>query len=203
MPADLSPPDYQFLYQIMFSPNEQQYILQLARRSIEHYFNSGQLLKIEEEEELPSEQLKEERSCFVTLTIDGHLRGCIGHVQAVQPLYLDIIENAVAAAFDDARFQALTREEFTRTGIEVSVLTKPQTLDFSSPEELLEKLRPRLDGVIIRLGTDGATYLPQVWDDLPDKEQFLSSLCMKAGLEPLDWKKAGLRVWTYQTEKIK
>lgn len=197
----------------MFSVEEKKYILDLARRSIAYRFSPGGDFQINEAE-LPSEALKEKRSCFVTLTLNGHLRGCIGHVEAVEPLYLDIIENAAAAAFDDPRFDMLTGEEFKNIEIEVSVLTPPVPLKFSTPEELLGKLRPGIDGVILREGRQtpygppwkggrGATYLPQVWENLKDKEEFMSSLSEKAGLEPQDWKKKGAEVFVYQVDSCR
>lgn len=188
----------------MFTLQEKKFILDLAGRAIENFFKSGPEgsgLKIAESE-VVSEQLKETRSCFVTLTISGNLRGCIGHIEPVQPLYLDIIENAAAAAFRDPRFPPLSEEEYKKTEIEVSVLTKPEPLLFSSSEDLLKKLRPGTDGVILCRGSRGATYLPQVWDDLPDKEKFLSSLSEKAGLPADDWKKPGLEVLIYKVEAI-
>jgi len=210
--AKKSPGD---LYKNMFTPQEKKFILDLAKRAIEYYFSakggsaSGgknkKLLKIISLREIPREgkKLKETLSCFVTLTIGGNLRGCMGHVEAVQPLYLDIMENAAAAAFDDPRFSPLSEEEYKKTEIEVSVLSKPEPLSFSSPEDLLKKLRPGIDGVILRRGRRGATYLPQVWENLPDKEQFLSSLCEKAGLPTDDWKKSGLEVETYEVEALR
>jgi len=95
----------------MFSIIEQQYILSLAHRSIEHFFNSEKILEINEKE-LPTDQLKEKRACFVTLTLEGNLRGCIGHIEPIQQLYLDIIENAISAAFEDPRFNPLSKNEF-------------------------------------------------------------------------------------------
>jgi uncharacterized protein len=186
---------------IMFTLVEKQFILDLAHKSIEQYFYTGELLKIPEAE-IP-EKFQTEQSCFVTLELNKELRGCIGHIKPVQPLYLDIIENAVDAAFDDPRFLPLTEEEFTETKIEVSVLTVPVELSFSSPEDLLNKLRPNIDGVIIRRADRGATYLPQVWEEIPDKEKFLSELCLKAELLTDDWHKHDLRVWVYQVEVIK
>ncbi len=185
----------------MFNPVEKQFILQLARTSIEHYFATGKLLKMKEEE-MPF-SLKEERSCFVTLKSAGVLRGCIGRLEPAQPLYLDIIENAVGSAFADARFVPLSSEEYKLIDLEISVLTTSQELNFFTPEELLQKLRPGIDGVIIRLGENSATYLPQVWEDLPDKIHFLDSLCEKAGLVAGDWKKQGMKVLVYQVEIVK
>lgn len=185
----------------MFNVTEKQFILNLAHQSIEQYFYTGELLNISAEE-IP-EKLLTEQSCFVTLTIGGDLRGCIGHIKPVQPLYLDVIENAVGAAFDDPRFPALNEVEFAETKIEVSVLTVPRELFFDSPEDLLNKIQSKTDGVIIRRGENGATYLPQVWDDFPDKTKFLDSLCEKAGLIIGDWKKKGIKVSVYQVEIIK
>lgn len=186
----------------MYTPEEKQLILSFARRAIEHYLTTGKNLKIFAEE-LPEERLKEVRSCFVTLTLNGQLRGCIGHIEPVQPLYLDIVENAVAAAFNDPRFTPLTTEEYANLEIEVSVLSDMEEVAFASPEELLEKILPFIDGVIIKKGNNSATYLPQVWDDMPDYEEFFDSLCLKAGLGAGEWKQPGLQVWRYQVEAIK
>lgn len=185
----------------MYTDEEKQFILNLARRAIEQYLAQGTMLKVEKSE--APENLRDEQSCFVTLELDQELRGCIGHVEPIQPLYLDIIENAVGAAFEDPRFSPLTIEEYKRAELEVSVLTVPQELFFSSPEDLVNKLRPGQDGVIIRRAERGATYLPQVWEKIPDKERFLSELCLKADLSADDWRKHGFRVWIYQVEIIK
>jgi len=185
----------------MFNIIEKQFILNLAHQSIEQYFYTGELLNIPEEE-IP-EKLLVEQSCFVTLTIDNELRGCIGHTAPIQSLYLDIIENAVGSAFDDPRFPPLSEEEYSQTKVEVSILTVPVELDFSSPEDLLNKIRPNIDGVIIKYEENGATYLPQVWEEISDKTQFLDSLCEKASLMAGDWKKRGVKVWVYQVEVIK
>ena len=180
----------------MFSEKEKKYILDLAKQSIEKYFKDGKSLKIEN----PPDFLKEKRSCFVTLKINDRLRGCIGHIEPIQALHLDICENAQAAAFHDPRFLPLTLDEYSDVQIEVSVLSVPVKLEFFTVDELLEKLRPCIDGVILRRGSYGATYLPQVWEDLMDKKAFLSSLCEKAGLTSDDWKKPGLEILTYQAE---
>ncbi|KKQ40039.1 MAG: hypothetical protein US58_C0024G0010 [Candidatus Magasanikbacteria bacterium GW2011_GWA2_37_8] len=184
----------------MFTPQEKQYIQDLAYQSISHYFANGSPLEAPESN--PSENLYKPGACFVTLTINGELRGCIGHTIPTQPLYLDIVENAFASAFSDIRFPPLSFEEFKQTEIEVSVLTEPKLLSFSSSEDFLNQLRPNIDGVIIQKGDNGATYLPQVWEDLPDKEEFLSSLCEKAGLLSDEWKSEGMKVLVYQVEKV-
>lgn len=177
------------------------FILHLAFTSIQHYFSTGKFLEMDPSEILP--ELLEKRACFVTLTIAGELRGCIGHIEPSQALYKDIIENAVNAAFGDDRFSPLTKEEFEKVEIEVSILTQQVELNFSSAGELLEKLHSGIDGVILEKGSKGATYLPQVWEEMPDKAEFLSSLCAKAGLDSNEWKNPGIKVFVYQVEAIK
>jgi len=135
----------------MFSFEEKKYLLSLARRAIRRYFDTGGALK-EEDGGIPSAKLKEKLACFITLTIGGELRGCIGHILPMQELYKDVIENAVSAAFDDPRFNPLSEEEFDKIKIEISVLTVPSSLKFSSPEDLLVKLRPGVDGIILKAG---------------------------------------------------
>ena len=118
----------------------------------------------------------------------------------MQEIYKDVIENALAAAFEDTRFSPLEKEEMGDIEIEISVLTKPEPLVYSSPDDLLNKLQPLRDGVIIRKGRYGATYLPQVWEGLSDKNEFMSSLCLKAGLSEDEWRRGDLKVFTYQAE---
>lgn len=185
----------------MFTAQDKEFILNLVRRSIEKNLESG--LELTVDYSTVPERLKENISCFVTLTIEDQLRGCVGHIQATQSLYLDVIENAIAAAFKDNRFAPLIADEFSKIKIEVSVLTKPMPLKFSSPDDLLKKLQPNIDGVIIKKGRKSATYLPQVWEELPDKKEFLSSLCLKAGLNADEWTRTGLSALTYRVEVIK
>lgn len=137
---------------------------------------------------------------FVTLKHRGRLRGCIGSLYASDPLTEGVRRNAINAAFHDPRFSPLTESELGQIEIEVSVLTEPQPLVFSDPEDLLRKLRPNVDGVIIRQGYAGATFLPQVWGQLPQKEDFLGQLCLKAGLPRDAWKRGTLQVSTYQVQ---
>ena len=137
---------------------------------------------------------------FVTLKHKGQLRGCIGTLSASDPLAEGVRRNAVNAAFHDPRFSPLTETELGQVEIEVSVLSEPQPLSFSDPEDLLRKLRPDVDGVIIRQGHASATFLPQVWEQLPKKEDFLGHLCLKAGLPRDAWKRGTLEVSTYQVQ---
>jgi MEMO1 family protein len=137
---------------------------------------------------------------FVTLKLKGQLRGCIGTLSASDPLAESVRRNAVNAAFHDPRFSPLTEKELGQVEIEVSVLTEPQPLAFSDPEDLLLKLRAHVDGVIIRQGHASATFLPQVWEQLSNKEDFLGHLCLKAGLPRDAWKRGKLEVATYQVQ---
>lgn len=177
----------------------QRFLLKLARQTLEYYFKTHQILKLDESI-LPDPIFKEKRGTFVTLHLHGELRGCIGHIEPVQELYKDIIDNVLSAAFEDPRFIPLTGDELKDIEIEISVLTPPQKLSYTSTDDLLIKLRPNIDGVIIEKGRYGATYLPQVWEDLPDKKEFLSSLCMKAGLNPDAWKEKDAEISVYQAE---
>jgi AmmeMemoRadiSam system protein A len=187
----------------MYSLEEKQFLLNLARQSIEHFLNTGEKFNIGRDAiNRVSTKLTETRACFVTLTKDFELRGCIGSLAAVRPLYVDVIENAYAAAFEDDRFFSVTKEELREIKIEISVLTPAQKVVFSSPEELLNKLTVGVDGAIISKGDKSATYLPQVWDEILEKQDFLSSLCLKAGLPPDAWCGSGISVETYQVEII-
>ncbi len=137
---------------------------------------------------------------FVTLTQHGRLRGCIGSLQAYRPLWLDVQANAVAAAMHDPRFPPLPAHEFDGTGIEVSLLSPAQTLAFDSEADALAQLRPGVDGVVLEYGRHRSTFLPQVWAQLPDADEFMAQLKRKAGLPPHFWA-PGLRLARYTVEK--
>ncbi|MFA6065500.1 MAG: AmmeMemoRadiSam system protein A [archaeon] len=131
------------------------------------------------------------------------LRGCIGHLSAIQPLYKDIIENSLSAAFSDPRFPGITQSEFKNIKIEVSILTDPFDFEFKTSKELLNSLVVGKDGLIIKKGYHSATFLPSVWDEIKSKEEFLSHLCQKAGLLPNEWTKQGIKVQKYYAIKAK
>ncbi|MFP4415856.1 MAG: AmmeMemoRadiSam system protein B [Chitinispirillaceae bacterium] len=128
--------------------------------------------------------------CFVTLTSDGKLRGCIGYIEGIKPLYQAVIDNAASAALGDPRFPNVTEDELNKITIELSILTRPVPLSFSDPQDLLNRLSVGEDGLILQKGYRQSTFLPQVWDTLPDKVAFLEHLAMKAGLSKNDWKVA-------------
>ncbi|MFA5357889.1 MAG: AmmeMemoRadiSam system protein A [archaeon] len=180
-----------------FSLNKKEkfFCVSLARRSIKYFFDTGGLMPLEEKE--ISKKLFEKKACFVTLTMKGNLRGCIGHLEAIQPLYIDIIENAVNAAFRDSRFSPLERTELSALKIEVSILTDAIEMKFSSPADLLKKISAGKDGLILQKRGCSATFLPSVWEELLTKEEFLSHLCLKAGLSPDEWRLPGVKVFKY------
>ncbi|PIE70123.1 MAG: AMMECR1 domain-containing protein [Deltaproteobacteria bacterium] len=137
---------------------------------------------------------------FVTLHKTGVLRGCIGSLEGRRQLRTEVAENARSAAFEDPRFPPLSAAELALVDLEVSVLSEPQPLDYASADDLLGKLRPGIDGVILAQGRARATFLPQVWDQLPDATSFLGHLCMKAGLPENAWRQGRAEIWTYQVQ---
>ncbi len=171
----------------------------LARQTIRAAFDHG-TSSIKLPEVLRHPALQQERGTFVTLTKHGMLRGCIGNIEPQGPIVESVQRNALNAAFRDFRFPPLARDELDEIEIEVSILTYPEVLEYEDADDLLAKLRPGVDGVIIRKGMASATFLPQVWEQLPDRREFLSRLCMKAGLPAGEWKNGTLEVKTYQVQ---
>jgi len=135
---------------------------------------------------------------FVTLTLNGQLRGCIGNMSSTVNLRDGVRQNAISAAFHDPRFSPLTPAELEKVHIEISILTEPQPLAHDGGDDLIRKLRPNIDGVIISKGLNRSTFLPQVWKQLPRPNDFLDHLCMKAGLPANTWQSETLDVQTYQ-----
>lgn len=146
--------------------------------------------------------LQEQGACFVTLTQRGRLRGCIGTLQAHRSLRADVKANALAAAFRDPRFAPLAATELDHTGIEVSLLSPMQAMDFSSEADALAQLQPGLDGVVLEFGSCRSTFLPQVWAQLPSAGEFIAQLKYKAGL-PFDFWAEGVRLHRYTVSKWK
>jgi AmmeMemoRadiSam system protein A len=149
---------------------------------------------------LKTHSFQEQRGTFVTLTRHGQLRGCIGSIAPVESIASGIRRNAVNAAFEDHRFSPLKEEEFADLKIEVSILTNPQPLNYSDADDLLNKLRQGVDGVILRSGPAGATFLPQVWEQLPEAQDFLGRLCLKAGMAADSWRTLHPEILTYQVQ---
>ncbi|MBN1451619.1 MAG: AmmeMemoRadiSam system protein A [Anaerolineales bacterium] len=179
---------------------EKQTLLRLARQALELGVR-GQKLPPLDLQSMPP-RLREQGASFVTLTTHGDLRGCIGALEPYQPLAEDVREHAVAAALQDYRFPKVKPEELSQIKIEVSRLTTPVSLKYNTPEDLLTKLRPGKDGVLLRDGVQRATFLPQVWEKIPDPADFLDNLCYKMGALPELWRKKHLDVSIYQVEEF-
>lgn len=175
---------------------EQQFLLGLARQTLEQYLQDGTVPEVDESQ--LSERLKENRACFVTLNKHGMLRGCIGNLTPENQLYKAVIENAINAAVRDPRFNPVMYEELSEIDIEISVLTPSQQISYEDAEDLLKKIEGK--GVTIGAGFHRATYLPQVWDQLPDPEEFISNLCRKAGLSSDFWREGTLEVHVYTAQ---
>lgn len=184
---------------MLLNKEHQQQLLTLAKNSIEQGLQTGQPLKIVLAD-FPAE-LMVRRATFVTLQKHHVLRGCIGMLEAVRPLAEDIAENAYAAAFKDPRFPPLQADEWDDLEISLSILTSPEPLVFTSEQDLLSKLKPGIDGLIIEEGYRRGTFLPSVWESLPKPEQFLRHLKQKAGLSADYWS-ATVQVFRYYTEVI-
>jgi AmmeMemoRadiSam system protein A len=180
--------------------NDRTFLLTLARESIENYIHDKPLPEFSKSE--LSKILREDGASFVTLTYNGYLRGCVGALEPYQSLAEDVREHAIAAAFQDYRFPPLQASEVGEIKIEISYLTKPEILKYNNPNELLEILRPNIDGVVIRDGARRATFLPQVWEKIPDPEEFLEQLCTKMGSAADLWRRKKLEVLTYQVEEF-
>ncbi len=181
---------------------ERRLLLTLARRAIEAAV-TDHVIVLPDESTLP-ERLLQPGASFVTLTTrdNGELRGCTGSMEATEPLAINVCYCAVQTALYDYRFPPVSADELAELEIEISVLTEPQPLEFASPEELLRILDETRPGVLIQRGVHRATFLPQVWERLPDAATFLAHLCLKAGLPADDYLRPGLQVFTYQVEKF-
>ena len=185
----------------ILTSQEQKKLLRIARDSIRRAVNKQPPSPIDLKSLPPA--LQKEGATFVTLTIGGQLRGCIGTLQASQPLALDVAEHAIAAALEDYRFPPVSPEELDLIEIEISRLTPAQPLDYESLQDLPKMLKPHIDGVVLRNGFQHATFLPQVWGKLPDPEEFLSHLCLKMGAPADEWRRHKLDVSLYQVEEFK
>ena len=175
-------------------------LVELARQTIARRLGLCRDISPELAEKLEDETFDARWGTFVTLTIDNQLRGCIGNLTPDAPIRDGIRDNAINAAFNDPRFPPLTPEELESVQVEISLLTEPEQLEYRGPDDLLARLTAGVDGVIIRKGPHNATFLPQVWEQLPDKVAFLGNLCLKAGLPADEWKKGDLTVYTYQVQ---
>jgi len=176
-------------------------LVRLARSSVEKFFEKGKF----EIQKLDQEFLKEKRGVFVTIETypENELRGCIGFPSPVYPLFEAVQRAAISSAFEYYRFEPLKKEELEKVVFEVSVLTKPELIKVKKPEEYLEKIEEKKDGLIIEYGSFSALYLPQVWEIIQEKEKFLESLCLKAFLPPDTWKNKKAKIFRFRVEAFK
>jgi AmmeMemoRadiSam system protein A len=180
-----------------YTPDEQAQLLHIARHTLETV-TAGGMRPLVDLQALPP-RLREERACFVTLTIGGELRGCTGTLVARRPLAEEVSVTTVQTAFSDPRFPPVTAAETPRIEIEISILTPSVPLHFDTPEDLPRLLRPRIDGVTLHLGPYRSTFLPQVWERVPDPIEFLTLLSRKMGLHGDAWRDPRIEVETYQS----
>jgi len=168
----------------------------LARKTLESSFEGKRFI--------PDDKIKTEfkakKACFVTLTKNGNLRGCVGSIFAQQELWKDVQQNALHSAFDDSRFFPLKKEELKEIKIEVSVLSDMKRLEHKNENDLLKKLAHNM-GILLKKGFYEATFLPQVWEQIPDKTEFLEQLSLKAGLNKDAWKTAEILFYTVRAEE--
>ena len=171
----------------------------LARKSIEEFLKDGKIIDLKE---VPYENWKKKGASFVTLEnrYTGQLRGCIGSIIPVQPLYKDVIRNAIAAATQDPMFVPVSYDELPQIRTKVSILSYPQPVEYKDPQDLLNKIEPFKDGLILKYGNNQGTFLPDVWEDLPEKDVFLSHLCLKAGLPQDCWLTLPVEIFRYRTK---
>jgi AmmeMemoRadiSam system protein A len=182
-----------------FGPEARVTLLDLARRSIAHGLDQGRPLAMDAA--AYASPLADRLAAFVTLNRAGQLRGCIGRLEAVQPLVCDVVDNAFAAAFQDPRFPPLTPAELAGLEVHISVLSPPVPMTFASQADLLAQIRPGIDGLILSDGHARGTFLPSVWESLPRPRDFLTHLKRKAGL-PADHWSDRVRVARYTTESF-
>lgn len=169
-------------------------LTEIARKTIEARLQEKSFVL----DEKTKEKYAEIKASFVTLTIKGKLRGCIGSLDAARALWKDVQENAIHAAFHDPRFPPVDETEAKNLEIEVSILSTPEQLHYTDEKDLLKKINKKR-GLILKSGLRTATFLPQVWKELPDKVEFLENLAMKAGLHKDAWKHA--EFWSYTVKK--
>jgi len=183
----------------MYNESQRHQLLQIAKASIKYGLEHGRPLPITPDDY--DRDLQALRASFVTLKIDGQLRGCIGRLQAERPLVEDIAENAFSAAFRDPRFEPVTEQEYASLDYHISVLNDPVDLPVRSEAELIEKLAPGKDGLILEEGFHRGTFLPSVWESLPNPRDFVRHLKMKAGLPASGWSDS-YRVQRYHVEEF-
>lgn len=179
------------------SPAHKAVLKHLAWASVGYGQRHGRPLPLHPDDYDPP--LRTPRDSFITLNKHGRLRGCIGSIEAGRPLVADVVQNAFAAAFKDPRFPPLEPGEMFELELRISVLSHPEPMQFESEKDLLQQLRPGVDGLILNDGPRRGTFLPSVWENLPEPRAFLEQLKLKAGLPKDYWSKT-VRVERYTAE---
>lgn len=183
----------------ILSPDEKKYLLRVARQSISNALSDN----INENlEPLVTDNILVKRASFVTLMKSGILRGCVGGLEARLPLVEDVKEHAVAAAFYDYRFPPVSIHELEMINIEISVLSVPKIINYTDTDSLLSQINPFVDGLVIESNNGRATFLPQVWEKIPEKDLFLNELCKKLGQERDYWRNYNPKIYSYQVEEF-
>lgn len=176
---------------------DQIFLLRTARETLKAAFTDRKFQPVNSQKSL---QIK--AATFVTLTKNGQLRGCIGALKIFEPILDNIIRNTLSAAFNDDRFPPLEENELNEVKIEISILSPASIIKYGNADNLLENITDSVDGIIIEYKNQSATFLPQVWEEIKNKADFLSALCQKAGLPEDCWQSAKLKVSKYQVEKF-
>ncbi len=184
-----------------FTKKEKEFLLDLAQNSLFLFLTKKEILTIPPPNF--SKNLLKKRGVFVTLKKQGNLRGCIGSLIGTQPLYKEVIENTIKAGFADPRFPSLVKQELKNLEIEISILTPLKFLKTKNIPELLKYLKQKKPGILLQDGPSQATFLPQVWQELPEPKDFLTHLSLKAGLSPNAWQDKTVKFYQYQVESFK
>jgi len=182
-----------------YNSEERKILLEVADKAIKHGLEKGEVLPLNLEDY--PEKLRKNGASFVTLEIDKQLRGCIGTLEAHQPLIIDAAQNAYSAAFRDPRFSSLTNEEYPKLNKHISILSEPEEMKFTSEDDLLKQIRPNIDGLILSDRGYRGTFLPSVWESLSEPKLFLRHLKLKAGLPENYWSDT-LKVERYTVEMV-
>ncbi len=184
----------------LISKKNQIVLLSIARDSLEMMVREKKFFRVDGQ--MLDDELRQDGASFVTLHRAGRLRGCIGTLVAMQPLYQDVAEHAIAAGTQDYRFPVVSVAELSGLQYEISVLSQPEPLPYESTQDLLNKLQPGVHGVVLVSGHNRATFLPQVWQSVPTKEEFLDHLCVKMGLPAGAWRKEHFDVSVYEVQEF-
>ncbi|MCX6818492.1 MAG: AmmeMemoRadiSam system protein A [Candidatus Aenigmarchaeota archaeon] len=179
----------------MLTDEEGKFLLKVARNAIKKFVNGE---RADKPDEYP-EALNAELGVFCTLNKKGKLRGCIGMPYPVMPLIKAVISSACSAC-EDPRFKKLSKNELGDIKIEVSVLTEPKLIEVEKPDDYLKQIEPKKHGLILQYGPYSGLFLPQVWEDIPDKTEFLDNLCIKAGMTPGMWKERDIKIYSFEAQ---